>query len=101
MGACAMKVLIAIASRHGSTEEIGRAIATELRGQGIEAEQSDFADIHHLNGYDAAVLGSAVYMGNWLGDARHFVDRHAAQLAGMPVWLFSSGPIGDDPQPHG
>jgi menaquinone-dependent protoporphyrinogen oxidase len=97
-----MKVLIAVASRHGSTNEIGRAIAEELRAAGIAIEQQDFAAVHGLTGFDAAVLGSAVYMDNWLDDARHFVDRHAARLAAMPVWLFSSGPIGeDDPQPHG
>ena len=97
-----MMMLVAIASRHGSTNEIGRAIAEELRATGLVVEQRDFADVRDLQGYDAAVLGSAVYMGNWLSAARHFVDRHAARLAAMPVWLFSSGPIGeDDPQPHG
>lgn len=97
-----MKVLVAIASRHGSTNEIGSAIAAELRAAGIEAEQRDFAEVYSVDGYNAAILGSAVYMGNWLSEARQFVEHHAAQLAAMSVWLFSSGPIGrDDPQPHG
>jgi menaquinone-dependent protoporphyrinogen oxidase len=48
------------------------------------------------------VLGSAVYMGNWLGEARRFAERHQQQLAKLPVWFFSSGPLGkDDPLPQG
>jgi menaquinone-dependent protoporphyrinogen oxidase len=41
-------------------------------------------------------------MGNWLPEARDFVDRNRQRLAAVPVWLLSSGPLGqDDPQPHG
>jgi menaquinone-dependent protoporphyrinogen oxidase len=41
-------------------------------------------------------------MGKWLPEARRFVERHRARLSRLPVWLFSSGPLGtDDPQPHG
>jgi menaquinone-dependent protoporphyrinogen oxidase len=55
-----------------------------------------------VEGYDAVVLGSAVYMGKWLPEARRFVERHQTRLLALPVWLFSSGPLGaDDPQPHG
>lgn len=35
-----MKVLVAVASRHGSTREIAGAIADELRATGIEADAS-------------------------------------------------------------
>jgi menaquinone-dependent protoporphyrinogen oxidase len=52
-----------------------------------------------LNAYDAVVLGSAVYAGRLLEPARSFIDQHAVELAGLPVWLFSSGPIGDPPLP--
>jgi menaquinone-dependent protoporphyrinogen oxidase len=39
-------------------------------------------------------------MGNWMPEARHLVERYQPQLATLPVWLFSSGPLGDDdPQP--
>jgi menaquinone-dependent protoporphyrinogen oxidase len=31
---------------------------------------------------------------------RELVDRFEVELAGRPVWLFSSGPIGDPPQPE-
>ena len=44
--------------------------------------------------YDAFVIGSAVYLGRWRKDATEFAHQHQAQLAGSPVWLFSSGPLG-------
>ena len=46
-----------------------------------------------LEGYDAVVLGGALYMGRWHSDARRFARRYAADLRTMPVWLFSSGPL--------
>jgi menaquinone-dependent protoporphyrinogen oxidase len=48
-----------------------------------------------LEGFDAVVLGSAIYMGRWLKPARKFADDHAAELSQRPVWLFSSGPLAD------
>jgi menaquinone-dependent protoporphyrinogen oxidase len=46
------------------------------------------------------VLGSAVYAGRWLKPARELVDRSRDALAARPVWLFSSGPVGDPPKPE-
>jgi len=95
-----MDVLVAVASRHGSTREIARAIQEELQRAGLYAEVRDAGEVSSIEGYDAVIIGSAVYMGDWLPDARRFVEVHAAPLATLPVWLFSSGPVGDpDPQP--
>jgi menaquinone-dependent protoporphyrinogen oxidase len=49
------------------------------------------------------VIGSGIYLGNWLKNARRFLDTHAAELAQRPTWLFASGsivgepPVADDP----
>ncbi len=51
-------------------------------------------EVTSLDPYAAVVLGSAVYMGRWLGEARSFAQFHASALRTMPVWLFSSGPVG-------
>jgi menaquinone-dependent protoporphyrinogen oxidase len=53
-----------------------------------------------LSGYSAIVLGSAVYVGQWLEPARRFVDERADEIAARPAWVFSSGPIGDPPKPE-
>ena len=58
-------------------------------------------EVDGVERYDAVVLGSAVYVGHWLSNARHFVKTHAAELAARPTWLFSSGPIGDPARPDG
>ena len=50
-----------------------------------------------LDRYDAFVIGSGIYLGNWLKEARRFLDAHAAELARRPTWLFASGSIVGDP----
>ena len=95
-----MRVLISTASKHGSTTEIGRAIADVLTEEGIDARQIAPDDVVDLNGYDAVVLGSAVYAGRWMKAVNGLVERLAPELGGRPVWLFSSGPIGDPPKPE-
>lgn len=47
---------------------------------------------------DAFVIGSAVYVGRWMADARQFVERRLLGLARRPVWLFSSSPIDESSQ---
>jgi len=94
-----MKVLVTAASKHGSTAEIARVIATVLRKADIETEVIAPEAVSSLTGYDAVVVGSAVYAGHWLGPAREFVLRYELELADLPVFLFSSGPIGDPPRP--
>jgi menaquinone-dependent protoporphyrinogen oxidase len=97
-----MTILIAVASRHGSTREIADAIAQELRGVGHAVEVRTIEAALTIEGYDAVIIGSAVYMGAWLPAARQFVDRNRLRLAGVPVWLFSSGPLGQaHPHPPG
>jgi menaquinone-dependent protoporphyrinogen oxidase len=89
-----MRVLITAATRHDATREIAEAIGAGLVERGIDAETRPIDEVTDLAGYDAVVLGSAVYMGRWLKPARHFAEHHGTSLAAIPVWLFSSGPLG-------
>jgi menaquinone-dependent protoporphyrinogen oxidase len=89
-----MKVLVSAATRHGSTEEIAALIARVLRLRGMDTVELPAADVEDMSEYDAVVLGSAVYAGHWLAPATSLVSRFQAQLAEVPVWLFSSGPVG-------
>jgi menaquinone-dependent protoporphyrinogen oxidase len=94
-----MRVLVASATRHGATGEIAEAIASTLTARGVNAELRRVEDVADVNGYDAVVLGSAVYIGKWLEPARQFAEDHAAELAMRSTWLFSSGPLGEPPRP--
>jgi menaquinone-dependent protoporphyrinogen oxidase len=89
-----VRVLVTAASRHDATREIAEAIADGLRKRGVHAETRPIEQIAGLDGFDAVVVGSAIYMGRWLKVAREFVARRATALSSMPVWLFSSGPLG-------
>lgn len=94
-----MKVLVTAASRHGATTEVAASIGAALQGAGHEVHVAHPAEVARLDGYDAAVIGSAVYVGHWLEPARDLVEREKVALSRIPVWLFSSGPVGDPPKP--
>ena len=95
-----MRVPVTAATRYGATAEIAAAIAEVLGEHGLEATVLPPEQVEGVDGYDAVVVGSAVYAGQWLKPARELVERHAGALAGRPVWLFSSGPVGDPPKPE-
>jgi menaquinone-dependent protoporphyrinogen oxidase len=95
-----MKVLVAAASRHGATQEIAEAIGRTLDAEGVHASVTPVSEAGDPTGYDAVILGSAVYMGHWLDAATEFVESRGAALSARPTWLFSSGPLGDPPRPN-
>jgi menaquinone-dependent protoporphyrinogen oxidase len=88
-------VLVAYASKHGSTREIAEAIAAVLRDGGHDADVRPARDVRSLGDAGAVVLGSALYAAHWQRDAARFVRRHLVALQQRPVWLFSSGPLDD------
>jgi menaquinone-dependent protoporphyrinogen oxidase len=90
-----MRVLVVADGRHGATEEIAGVIAEALERRGLGAELRGPADVTSLDGYDAVVAGSAIYVGRWVGSMRSFARRLEPELLGLPVWLFSSGPLDD------
>jgi menaquinone-dependent protoporphyrinogen oxidase len=89
-----MTLLVAYASKHGATEGITGAIAERLRERGMPTDIQPVTDDADLRDTEAVVLGSAIYLGAWMKEAVDFAHRHAEELVGHPVWLFSSGPLG-------
>jgi menaquinone-dependent protoporphyrinogen oxidase len=94
-----MKVLVCAATKYGATGEIANAVADVLAENGLEVTVIPPEQVGAIEQFDAVVLGSAVYMGQWMKPARELVDRSAAVLAARPVWLFSSGPVGEPAKP--
>jgi menaquinone-dependent protoporphyrinogen oxidase len=91
-----MSILVAYASRHGATAGIAERIAARLRAAGLEANARPISAVTDITAYDAFVIGGATYMFHWLPEATAFVRQNVAVLAGRPVWLFSSGPLGTE-----
>jgi menaquinone-dependent protoporphyrinogen oxidase len=89
------QVLVAYASKYDATAEIAEKIGDVLRQAGLHADVLLVEHVRDLTPYRAAVLGSAVYAGQWCKEAATFLEAHEQELAGRPVWLFSSGPTGE------
>jgi menaquinone-dependent protoporphyrinogen oxidase len=90
-----VRVLVSAASMHGSTSDIAQVIAQVLSEQGLTVTVLEPEEVQSIEEYDAAIIGSAVYTGHWLDPAKDLVNRYHDQLSTRPVWLFSSGPVGN------
>lgn len=92
------KVLVAYASEHGATAQIAQTIAKVLRQFNLDVTAKRVETIESLRDYHAIVLGSAIYVGDWLPEAEAFLETYQNELAVLPIWIFSSGPTGtEDP----
>lgn len=89
------RVLVAYASKYGSTAEIAEAIGQAMQEAGLDVDVLSADAVGDLAAYRAVVLGSAVYAGMWRKEAVKFLESQEAELAQLPVWLFSSGPTGE------
>lgn len=91
-----MKVLVAYATRHGSTRGIAARIAKRLEEDGLEVVLQPVSEVRKVEEYGAYVIGAAAYYFHWLKEADAFVRRYAPLFGSRPTWLFSSGPLGTD-----
>ena len=92
-----IRVLVTYASKHGGTAELADVVAGALREAGIDAELRSANEVREVAGFDAVIVGSAVYMNKWQGsaiDVLKRLERHPE----VKVWMFSSGPTGGSPE---
>lgn len=89
-------ILIAYATRYGSTQEVAKAIAATLHERGLEVELQPVRKVRTLEGYGAVVLGAPLYMFHWHKDALRFISQHRKALAKRPVAIFALGPFSND-----
>ena len=89
------KVLVAHASKYGSTAEIAEKIGDVLRQEGAKVDVAPVKEIKDITPYGAIVLGTAAYIFQWRKEAVKFLEKNEQALAGMPVWIFMSGPAGE------
>jgi len=88
------KILIAYASKYGSTAQIAENIALRLKKAGLTPVVKDVKEINSLAGYSAVIAGSAVYAGSWLKEGADFLGKYRQDLKARPTWFFSAGPTG-------
>lgn len=95
-----IKVLVSAGSKHGATAEIAASVGNTLAGRGLDVTVDRPEEVTNVDGYQAVVLGSAVYAGHWTDPAKHLAQRIATTDPKSAVWLFSSGPLGNPPKPE-
>lgn len=89
-----MSILVTYGSKRGGTQGIAEMIGDELRKCGFDVDVKPAREVgRRLAGYDAVVVGGALYMRHWHRDARRFVWTHRRQLSERPTFFFSSGPL--------
>ena len=82
------KILVAYASRTGTTASVAEAIGKTLAEHGAEVDVVDMKDVRDLTVYKAAVIGSAIQNHQWLPEAMDFVRANRATLNAMPAAAF-------------
>ena len=85
-------ILVAYATKGGSTEQVALDVAGRLSAHGLVADVRAVTSVTSLGDYDGVVLGSALYMGRLHADARRFLHRHHDELAARPLAVFAMGP---------
>jgi len=86
-------ILLAYASRFGSTQEVAETIASTLSEAGLEVDLQPMQEVKALDRYDAVVLGAAIYNAKWNAEAHQFVSQYQDALTQLPVAIFTLGPL--------
>jgi menaquinone-dependent protoporphyrinogen oxidase len=91
------RILVAYATKHGSTREVAHVVAEELRLRGLCVDVAPAEQVGSVTDYDGVVMGGALYMGRWHPQATHLLTAERDALASMPVAVFAMGPRTMDP----
>jgi menaquinone-dependent protoporphyrinogen oxidase len=86
-------ILVAFATKAGSTEQVAAAIADALRKSGNIVDLRRARDVREpVSRWGCIVLGAPSYSGRWHRDAHRFIRRHRGELERVPVAVFGMGP---------
>ena len=83
-----MKVLLAYATRKGSTQETSQFIGERMRTHGLDVTVADCDDMLSVQEYDAVIIGTGIYRGMWLPAAETFLRKFGTTLATKPLYVF-------------
>ena len=90
------QILVAYGTRYGSTREVAETVAATLGEQGVDTDVKQAREVRSLDGYDAVVLGTPLYMGTLHKDIRALLEKNQVALEHTPFALFALGPIKAD-----
>lgn len=90
-----MTILVTYGTKMHGTEGLAGMVADALRTEGFAVDVAPARDVGDVSGYDAVIVGGALYALRWHKDARRFVKHHVDELAERPTYFFSSGPLDD------
>jgi menaquinone-dependent protoporphyrinogen oxidase len=82
------KILVAYASRCGSTGGVAGTIAGTFCDVGASVDVLRVDNVSDLTSYDGVVIGSAIRSDHWLSEASDFVEQHRKVLSSVPVAYF-------------
>ncbi len=83
------KVLVAYASKCGSTGEVASAIGRTLAQNGVRVDVLPLKKVTDLSDYQAVFVGSAIRVAKWLPEAVSFVSENRAILQRVPTAYFT------------
>lgn len=86
-------ILVAYATRTGSSEEVAQSIADVLRSHALPVDLRPAYNVHAIDQYTAVIICVALYGGRFHRDVRRFFTEHRHALAKLPVALFVLGPV--------
>ena len=89
-------ILVAYATRYGSTQEVAEAVAAAIREDGQTVDCRPAKEVRSLDGYTAVIVGAPLYMFHWHKDAKSFLSQHRQGLMARPVAVFAMGPLKDE-----
>ena len=90
-----MSILVTYGSTRGGTEGLAEMVADGLREEGFTVVLLPPRQVKGFDGYDAVVVGGALYAFHWHRAAKRFVKRNVSELKKRPTYFFSSGPLDD------
>ena len=82
------KVLVAYATRAGSTASVAERVAGVLNRSGFVAEAVNVKETRDVGSYDAVVVGSAIRAGKLMPEVLKFLDKNKAALESKPLAAF-------------
>jgi menaquinone-dependent protoporphyrinogen oxidase len=91
-------ILVAYATRNGSTGEVAEAIGKQIRDAGLSADVVRMKGGPALEGRSDVILGAPLYMGSLPGEFHRFLHRNRLSLCFLRAWVFVLGPVHAEPK---